>query len=220
MAKTTVELRQLIAQTEFDLFDFDYKCDDQTWKAELEQYITDYYYFYEIGQLSVAKFKHRFSTKMRALMPYYNELYNTTLLNNNPLLNYKLTETLQGGDTSTVNNTGTQGMSDTGTDSTTNANTTTDKYTEYPQHEVIDDDILANKRAVTDGGTNTTKYGKINTRTDNLKQAATRTNNYSKTIEGLTGTTYSELIKEYRSSLLRINKMIIDELKSCFLLIY
>jgi hypothetical protein len=43
---------------------------------------------------------------------------------------------------------------------------------------------------------------------------------YTKTIEGITGITYPELIEKHRDSLLRINDRIIEEMKACFILVY
>jgi hypothetical protein len=49
---------------------------------------------------------------------------------------------------------------------------------------------------------------------------ATQNTDYTKTIEGITGITYPELIEKHRDSLLRINDRIIEEMKPCFILVY
>jgi hypothetical protein len=48
----------------------------------------------------------------------------------------------------------------------------------------------------------------------------TNNTDYTKTIEGITGITYPELIEKHRDSLLRINDRIIEEMKPCFILVY
>lgn len=189
MAQVTMELRHALQLrnddgTPFQLFDFTYKCDDAAWKAELEQAIIDHYAYHEIGQETVDRWKQRFKTRFQRIMPFYNELHNSTLLDYNPLLNYKLTEAMDGSRV----NTGTVG-----TDNT---------MTEYPQHTDITQDIPSGRSQ--------------NTTTNNLTEA----NDYTKTVEGLTGTSYPELIKQHRDNLLRVNDLIINEMKPAFILVY
>jgi hypothetical protein len=58
------------------------------------------------------------------------------------------------------------------------------------------------------------------TNTGTVTNEATANMDYTKTIEGVTGTTYPELIEKHRDSLLRINDRIIEEMKPCFILVY
>lgn len=94
MAQTTVELRNLLA-TDFELFDFEYEFDDSKMKKEIEEHVENYFYFHEIGQETPDRFKHVFKTKFIALIGYYNDLYNTSLLEYNPLINQNLDEKLE-----------------------------------------------------------------------------------------------------------------------------
>src|SRR5699024_4576346 len=94
MAQVTVELRRLL-KNGFKLFDFDYEFDDKETAKELEQAIIDHYAFYEIGQETPDRFKHVFKTRWLRAIGYYNKLHNTTLLEYNPLINYKMSEALE-----------------------------------------------------------------------------------------------------------------------------
>ena len=128
MAQVTVELRKLLELNNFELFDFQYQFDDQNFRAQLEQSVIDYYYNYEIGTETPDEFKRRFQAKWLSFIDYYNQLYNTTLLTYNPLINYKLVEALdQLATTNTLqdstSNTTATGMTDTeGTENTTQTN--------------------------------------------------------------------------------------------------
>lgn len=128
MAQVTVELRKLLQLNDFNLFDFDYQFDDLKFKQQIEQSVIDYYYTYEIGTETPDEFKRRFQSKWLSFIDYYNQLYNTTLLTYNPLINYKLAEALdQLATTNTqqdsTSNTTASGQSDTsGTDSTEQTN--------------------------------------------------------------------------------------------------
>ena len=117
MAQVTVELRKLLQLNNFELFDFSYNFDDPNFRTQLEQAVIDYYYTYEIGVETPQEFKRRFEAKWLSIIDYYNQLYNTTLLTYNPLINYKLTEALE--QLATSNNT-----QNTTTDTTSNGTTT------------------------------------------------------------------------------------------------
>lgn len=129
MAMVTVELRKLLELNNFDLFDFEYQFDDLNFKQQIEQAVIDYYYSYEIGVETPDEFKRRFQARWLSFIDYYNQLYNTTLLTYNPLINYKLAEALDQLATSntlqdSTTNTTSSGQTDTqGTDSTEQTNT-------------------------------------------------------------------------------------------------
>lgn len=128
MAQVTVELGKLLKLNSFELFDFEYQFDDVKFKQQIEQAVIDYYYSYEIGVETPDEFKRRFQSKWLSFIDYYNQLYNTTLLTYNPLINYKLAEALDQLATSntlqdSTTNTSSSGQTDTvGTDTTEQTN--------------------------------------------------------------------------------------------------
>jgi hypothetical protein len=244
MAQVTVELRLLMEKTNFKLFDFDYKFDDLNFKAQLEQDVTDYYYDYEIGFETPDMFKQKFKARWTRIMPYYNALYNTTLLDYDPLVNQKFTEKLdqlatvsstQNSDTTssannTTKNTGTNTQEGDSSGQTTTNTDNTDS--DYPQQPIAGGSYAskatkATETATSEAANNTTTT--LNTQiavTDSSTNHGTVTNNneantdYTKTIEGITGITYPELIQKHRDNLLRISDRIIEEMKKCFILTY
>ena len=196
MAIVTVELRNLLL-TDFKLFDFTYHISDSVWKSELEQDIIDYYFFEEIGQETPERFKHVFKTKFLSLIPHYDRLYQ---LNQQALLdgliNSKMTESIEGE------------LVNSGADNS-NASSTQDVInTEYPQHSSIVDDIPSGRSVNTGSSTASVNFGKVETKT------------HEKIISGYSGITSVELVTKYKNNLLRINGQIIQELKSCFILVY
>jgi hypothetical protein len=236
MAQVTVELGRLLDKTNFKLFDFDYPFDDQTYKAKLEQNIIDFYYDYEIGFETPDMFKRKFKARWQRIIPYYNTLYNTTLLTYNPLSNQSLTEKLD--QLAAVNNiqstdmaygsNGTNKVVGTNTTSGGNDITVDSKRSDYPQQPIAGSDYAAGETNETTHSTidNTDSTDTTTTTTDsstNRGSVTTEgTNNldYTKTIEGITGITYPELIQKHREVLIRINDRIIEEMKSCFILVY
>jgi hypothetical protein len=219
MAETTVELGRLLT-TDFKLFDFTYQFDDQAFKAQLEQNILDYYYDYEIGFETPDMFKRKFKARWNRIISYYNQLYNTTLLDYNPLSNYKLEEVLDQLATSTntqttdmataanttVTNTGTNKVEGTGNDETTTNNTSTNS--DYPQQPIAGGSYASEANTGTATSTSdstnnvTTTLDTQVTNTDSGTNTGTVKNDnesntdYTKTIEGVTGISYPRINSE------------------------
>lgn len=203
MAQVTVELGRLL-QTNFKLFDFTYQLDDPNFKAQLEQAVIDFYYDYEIGQETPDMFKRKFKARWNRIMPYYNQLYNTTLLSYNPLINHSMEEALtQLASTSAT--TDSTDHSTTGTDSNT-------KNSDYPQQPIAGGDYL-NGESLSTGESTTDGTGKV-------ISSADTDSSYTKTVEAMTGTTYQELITKQREIIINIPELVIDDLKHCFILVH
>ena len=77
----SIELREFVEDPLFVLFDFDYPfySDDLTMKEEFENRFIEHYYFHEIGFETVARFKHYLRSRLRDVMPYYSQLYESEL---------------------------------------------------------------------------------------------------------------------------------------------
>ena len=73
------------------IFDFDYPIFDENYRRVLEKKILKHYYTREISEESYGLWKLRLDTKLNEIMPYYNKLYNSELLEFNPLYTVNLT---------------------------------------------------------------------------------------------------------------------------------
>lgn len=182
-------IAQVIEGARPAIFDFPYPIFDDTYRAVLETKILKHYYTREIGEETYGLWKLRLDTKMNEIMPYYNQLYKSTLLEFNPLYDVDInrthnatrkgTEILNGNvDTNgqviastNANNTTT---SDNTTDQTsTNGNT--DKYSATPQgglDGLMQDKYLTNARMITG---NDTLNSMAHTSTDNMIDSTTDT---------------------------------------------
>lgn len=76
----------------------------------------------------------------------------------------------------------------------------------------------SNNEDTTDSGTE--DRSNKQTTSHNTDLTGNKTETYQKTIEGITGKTYQELIQLERQNILRIKSMIIKELQPCFMLTY
>lgn len=73
------------------VFDFDFPIFDENYRSVLEKKILKHYYTREIGLETVGLWKLKLNTKLNEIMPYYNKLYNSELLEFNPFYNINRT---------------------------------------------------------------------------------------------------------------------------------
>lgn len=78
------------------IFDFDFPIFDSNYKPILLRKILKHYYTREISEETVGLWKLRLDTKLNEIMPLYNKLYLSELLEFNPLYTTDLTRTRKG----------------------------------------------------------------------------------------------------------------------------
>lgn len=168
------DVEQVIENSRDKIFNFNYEIFDNEYKPILETKILKHYYTREIGLETVGLWKLKLNTKMNEIMPYYNQLYKSALLEFNPLWTEDITTThSKGTDGTSINvndrqtntsmsnvNASERGL--TGTENSTNINAnenitnvddvSRDKYSDTPQGALTDlenDAYLTNARKVT-----------------------------------------------------------------------
>lgn len=230
MSRYTIELRYLI-EGNYDLGLKDYPIFDESYREQLNNKIIQHYYFREIGFETEALFKNRLNQKMNEIMPYYNQMYESSKLKIDPLSTIDLEEVFSRKSKTTGE--GTSSTSGTGNNTNNfNSTDTTDygkisKFSDIAQAQTTPNEILNDKyltsATVDDGqdkntntGTNTsqTESTTSGTSTDerNLDEDTTLTR------KGNNGTaSESELLNMYRETFLNIDMMVIDELSELFL---
>ena len=92
MSKYTTELRYLI-ENNFDIGLKTYPIFDENYREVLNTKIINHYFFREIGMETAELFKRYLNTTMCEIMPYYNQLYKSELLEFNPFYNVDKTIT-------------------------------------------------------------------------------------------------------------------------------
>lgn len=206
------DVNTVIENSRDKLFNFDFPIYDETYRSVLETKIIKHYYTHEIGSETVGLFQLRLDARMNEIMPYYNQLYESAMLEFNPLYDVDITETHEGSGTRAGETTAED--EGTGTGNNTNYNL----YSSTPQGGltgVDDEEYLTDARKITDTNTYT------DSRNRNTTDSVNTTDEYIRTIRGKRGgVTYAKMIMEYRKTLLNIDKMIIDELANLFMLIW
>lgn len=143
---------------------------DESYRAQLNDKIIRHFYFREIGFETLAQFRWYMARTMNENMPYFNQLYNSLNLIDDPITNQKYTwgevyELEQGGGTTTD----TQGTS----------------HDDDSIHKTEDETTRYGKTDDT-----TTQYGKSDTETTTYGKGDEKVTNYGKTTHDVTTTAY------------------------------
>lgn len=194
------------------IFTFTFPIFDENYRTVLEKKILKHFYTREICEETVGLWKLRLDTKLNEIMPYYNKLYRSELLEFNPLYTANLTrakktdydsnrnENENISDTSSSNRTtsnngkvdSTNNSTTTGTGSGTSNNTSTDLYSDTPQGSlsgVESNTYLTNARKVTDNGSTSSKTSNTNSSTGKVESSESGTDNISGTYGRIRGNT-------------------------------
>lgn len=159
------KIKDVIAKAIPKIFDFDFPIFDENYRNVLETKILKHYYTREIGLETYGLWKLKLDTKLNEIMPFYNQLYKSALLDFNPLYEVDYSKTGNRDSSGTRDNTENNSESydestdtnESHDDSTTNSNdgtltkgtttTTTNYFSDTPQgaiSNVIDGTYLTN----------------------------------------------------------------------------
>ena len=203
-SKGCFNINEIIEQSRSKIFSFDYPIFDEKYRGVLETKILKHYYTREIGLETVGLWIHKLDVKMNEIMPYYNQLYKSCLLEFNPFYNTDFT-------TKRDIKTNEKGNSKDETNTTTKE---WELYSDTPQGSVTN---LENETYLTNATKNTGDGNTLNkgeTNVDNVQD-------YLETVKGkVGGENYSSLLEQYRKTFLNIDMMIIDELSDLFMNIW
>lgn len=156
------DVEQVIANSRAKIFDFNYPIYDESYRIILETKILKHFYTREIGLETVGLWKLKLNTKMNEIMPYYNQLYKSALLEFNPLWtddyqtlhNRKIDGINENNQFSTSSENSTENTNGTITNDETALNSTKDKETLDQTKNT--DNISSNER--TEDNTSRDKY--------------------------------------------------------------
>lgn len=183
------DIANIIANSRTKIFSFDYPIYDETYRSVLETKILKHFYTREIGLETYGLWKLKLDTKMNEIMPFYNQLYKSQLLEFNPLYTHDLyrdgNKNASGDSSGTENTTSERDISTVDTennridkdavtdvsknisDNTTTNRTTNevsrDKYSDTPQgslQNIENDTYLTNARKITDDTSESTQTAK------------------------------------------------------------
>ena len=88
-----MSVNEILEKSASKVFNFPFPLFDEAYRQPLISKILKHYYTREIGFETVGLFKLKLDTKMNEIMPYYNQLYKSALLDFNPFYDVDLTRT-------------------------------------------------------------------------------------------------------------------------------
>ena len=191
------------------IFNFDFPIFDESYRLPLEMKILDHFYTREIGLETVGLWQKFLKTKLREIMPYYNQLYKSQLLEFNPFYDVDLTRT------HTTKNNGRTDFAGNTSNNSTSSGVSWDIYSDTPQgalNNVDNETYLTNARKVKNSDTDT---GVSETASNSV---LTSTEDYIEHVSGKQGSkNYSKLLVEFRKTFLNIDMLVINDLESLFI---
>ena len=244
------DVASVIANAIPKVFSFNFPIFDENYRTVLETKILKHYYTREICEETYGLWKLRLDQKLNEIMPYYNQLYKSALLEFNPFYDVDLTtqhsttQNLEGSFSNKTNEAGTgkAERTETGKEKETinyadREHYKKDLYSDTPQNgldNVEGGDYLTNARITTDidsgaearerefngRKTTTDTTTRNNIEGEGTNQSET-TEQYLETVKGKRGgNSYAKLLQEYRKTFLNIDLMVIEELNDLFILLW
>ena len=213
------DVQKVIALARPKIFDFDYPIFSEEYREILETKILMHFYTREIGLESVGLWKLKLNTKLNEVMPYYNKLYNSELMQLNPFLTKEYTRSVTEHEDKGEHGT-------TSDDTTTNLNQTqqsnTDsinKFSDTPQgsiNNLLNDKYLTNATVDESGSTNKLTSDDNVSRVGAHDNTGTRDGQVIENVQGFDGVNINKLLLDYRKTFLNIDMLVIKELEPLF----
>ena len=189
---------------------------DETYRSVLCKKILKHYYLREICSETVGIWKLWMNTKLEEIMPYYNQLYRSALLEFDPLKDYSVERThkrtgTDGKTSSTDTNENSSGSS--------SANTTDrELYSDTPQGGL---NGLESESYLTSARKNTSEQSSNSSVTSksgtDYTESVNSTEDYTEKVAGKIGSSsYSKMLTEFRETMLNMDMKIINEFEEMF----
>lgn len=206
---------------------------DEKYRSVLCQKILKHYYLREIGSETVGIWKLWLNTRLEEIMPLYNQLYKSALIEFNPLYDVDLKRTHNRKIDSSKQDTGTsQSVSSgeinaSGTSSGSSNNTKNDLYSDTPQGAITgleNENYLTNARKVTDTGSTSNENSSTGTNKTTVNDDTSNTGtansleDYVENVSGKQGSeSYSSMLLKFRETFLNIDMQVIEEFSDLFM---
>lgn len=186
----------------------EYPIYDEAHRAELNSKIKNHYMYQEIGHETVDQFRFRLKTKMNEIMPMYNELYATALIDFDPLTTVDILNTSTGEQEQTAS-----GKNENVTSSDIDS-TSKNVASSFPQVMLSGDADYATSGADANSQSKTT----ANVVDDSTSENKTLSESESRT-KGFQGSP-AQLIQAARAAILNVDMLIVAELDPLFMAVW
>ena len=220
MSKYTIELRKIVSTLgeqevlswfmDYDLHD--YLTQDEIdiinkrgtfSKEHLAKKIVRHYYMHEIGLETVALFKHYAKMAMDEIMEQKLPLIYSAAIEYDPLVNVDFVETYSGMNSGSENGV------------TQSSGTGLSISSDTPQGKINKSQILSGEYATNTNGNETTASGSSQNNSEQSQE-------YTRKTKGNSGVsaTAQKMVQQYRENIIMIERDVIKDLSSLFMIIY
>ena len=213
-------VEEIIASARTKIFNFDYPIFDEAYKEVLETKILKHFYTREIGLETYGLWKLKLNDKLNLIMPYYNKLYESELLEFNPL--YDVNYTRSGSESLSQSESTSNSLSSSESNSASNSSQGSEwsLYQDTPQNGltgVTDYSYLTNATNNKNNGSSQALENRVASSNTIGARQALDTKGYLESIQGYQNNNPSKLLEDYRDTFLNIDMMIIGELENLFM---
>ena len=226
MERTTLTLGEII-ENNVNIFDFDYPFYSEDYRPTFERHFIEHFYFDEIGQETVAKFKQRLKIKFNLIMPYWNKIFLADELEQRILDNYDVTETYTSNIENTSNginqNTNNIVNNNVSNVSTQNTNKNLQSDTPVTKTDLEQVDYFSNiTKDINNGIVNNSTNEESNIKSDTITNVNNnRIENWERRMQGNIGVqTDADAIIKYWQSLRQIESEIFEQCSNLFMEVY
>lgn len=222
MSKYSLEIRQIVKK--INLFDFNYRFYEDSFKKEFEDRFIEHFYFNEIGFETVGRFKHMLMSKLNDIYPYYKQLYEIELKskNINYLMNKDLKETVIKEVTGSLKSSEKGSSNSNGTSSNNSTSNSLDKGSDTPQGRVenLDDYLTTATVSENTSLTNDSSTSNTSTQGETIQDNEGRETTTLISQGNIGVVSSAKLLEEYRKTIININMMIFNDLECLFMGLY
>ena len=223
MERTTLTLGEII-ENNVNIFDFEYPFYSEEYRPTFERHFIEHFYFDEIGQETVAKFKQRLKIKFNLIMPYWNKIFLADELEQRILDNYDVTETYTSNIENTSNginqNTNNIVNNNVSNVSTENTNKNLQSDTPVTKTDLDQVDYFSNiTKDINNGIVNNSTNEESNIKSDTITNINdNRIEKWERRMQGNIGVqTDADAIIKYWQSLRQIEKEIFEQCSNLFM---
>lgn len=205
-------------------FAFPWYSNDGVGLKEFKELFLRKYYMYQIGQETPALFKFNLQSRLTEYMPYWEEIYRTTTMQYNPLVNRKTTRTdnSKTAQNSSLKENAIINFDTQRTGSNSSNQDTQSINSDNPQVTVASKDYASTMDRGKYASTSNTSETGVDVTENNVNNTSTNNSNFDGITveEGFVGSDMTDNIIKYRKAITNLNSDICEEMRGLFLMVY
>lgn len=225
------DVEEVIKKARPKIFDFKYPIFDESYRPILETKILKHYYTREIGFETVGLWKLKLNTLMNEIMPYYNKMYESELLEFDPFNDVNKKIEHEGSDRGTRNTDANSTNTNVGNGTYKGKSDSWNLFSDTPQggingierayDGVASNAYLTDARNIKTEDENATTTNSTDVGKSDVDEKHENSNRWVEIISGKQGTlSYSKMLEEFRNTFLNIDMMVVEELAGLFFMLW